>query len=137
MSIYLTAGLQDEMLWRYLLSFPSLSLVLLALLFLRVVHAHGELAGLLAILVLDHQSVFARVGRGDRCDCDAGKLAVLKLEFIVLVGHELSVVLRPGDLWSGLTPHIPGQVQGLKDMKAFFRCMERNQTHYYLCVRNS
>lgn len=85
---------------------PLVFLLLLALLFLWVVHADGELAGLCAILVLHHKGVFARVSRGDGGDCDTGELVVLKLEFVVVVRYQHLFVLRPGHLRYRLAPNV-------------------------------
>lgn len=92
---------------------PLVFLLLLALLFLWVVHADSELAGLCAILVLHHKGVFARVSRGDGGDCDTGELVVLELEFVVVVRYQLLFVLRPGHLRYRLAPNVASQVQGL------------------------
>lgn len=93
----------------------SLSLLLLlALLLLGVVHADGERAGLRPVLVLDQEGVLARVGLGDGGDGDAGELAVLVRELVVVVAQQLLLVLRPADLWHGVTPHVSGQVQRLQ-----------------------
>lgn len=93
----------------------SLSLLLLlALLLLGVVHADGECTGFLPVLVLDQEGVLARVGLGDGGDGDAGELAVLVRELVVVVAQQLLLVLRPADLGHGVAPHVSSQVQGLK-----------------------
>lgn len=89
-------------------------LLLLALLFLWVVHADSKRAGLCPVLVLDQEGVLAGVGLSDGGDGDAGKLAVLIRELVVVVAHQLLVVLCPADLGHGVTPHVSSQVQGLK-----------------------
>lgn len=93
---------------------PLALVALPGLLFLWVIHADGELAGFCAVLVLDQQGVFARVRRGDGSDCDAGKLAVLELEVVVVVAHQHLFVLRPAHLRYGIAPHVASQVQGLE-----------------------
>lgn len=93
----------------------SLSLLLLlALLLLGVVHADGERAGLRPVLVLDQEGVLAGVGLGDGGDGDAGELAVLVRELVVVIAQQLLLVLRPADLGLGVAPHVSSQVQGLK-----------------------
>lgn len=120
-----TGTCRGKMLWRQpsrlssLLHFttlhnPLVFLLLLCLLVLWVVDADGELASLCAVLVLDQESVFARVSPGDRGDYDAGKLSLLKLEFVAVVRQQLLVILRPGHLRCGITPDIASQVEGLK-----------------------
>lgn len=93
----------------------SLSLLLLlALLFLWVVHADSKRAGLRPVLVLDQEGILAGVSLSDGGDGDAGKLAMLIRELVVLIAHQLLVVLCPADLRHGVTPHVSSQVQGLK-----------------------
>lgn len=123
-----TGTCRGKMLWRQLsrlssplyfitLHHPLAFLLLLGLLVFWVVDADSKLASLCAILVLDQESVFARVGCGDGGDCDAGKLPMLKLEFVVVIRYQPFVILRPGHLRYRITPDIASQVQGLKKKK--------------------
>lgn len=75
---------------------------------------YGEVPTLRAILVLHQDAVFAGVSRVDLGDGEAGELARLELEDVVVVRHHLAVVLQPGDLWDGVTGDVAGQVQGLR-----------------------
>lgn len=122
--LWSTGMCRGKMLWRwpsrssFLLYFITLhhplAFLLLLLLLLWVVDADGEHASFCAVLVLDHEGILSGVCCCDSSDCDAGKLAVLELEFVVLVGHQFLVILRPAHLRRGLAPDIACQVQGLK-----------------------
>lgn len=78
------------------------------------VDADCERASFCAVLVLHHKGVFARVNRGDSCNGHAGKLAMLKLECVVLIRQQKLVVLRPANFRSRVTPYIASEVKGLK-----------------------
>lgn len=84
---------------------------------LWVVHADRKQAGLRSVLVAHHQGVLARVGSADGSDGDAGVLAVLELEHVALVAHQLSIVLGPAHLGRGVAPHVAGQVKRLGEGK--------------------
>lgn len=100
---------------------PSLPLCVSLLLLLRFilwdVDTDGKLCRLCAILVLHQQGVFARVDGCNSSDGDAGKLAVLKLQCVMIIRQQRFIVLHPADLWNWITPYIASEVKGLKRVK--------------------
>lgn len=100
---------------------PSLplcvSLLLLLCFILWDVDTDGKLCRLSAILVLHQQGVFARVDGCNSSDGDAGKLAVLKLQRVVIVRQQRFIILHPADLGNWITPDVASEVERLKWMK--------------------
>lgn len=74
---------------------------------------YGEVSALRAVLVLHQDAVLARVRRVHRGDGEAGELARLKLQDVVVVRHQLPLVLQPGDLRYRVAGDVAGEVQGL------------------------
>lgn len=91
-----------------------MSLLLLLRFIIWYVDTDSKRSCLCAVLVLHQQGIFPRVGCGNSRDGDAGKLAMLKLQCVVLITHQRFFVLHPADLGNRITPHVASEVEGLK-----------------------
>lgn len=58
-----------------------------------------------SVLVPYVDAVFSRVVNGHVVDGEAGKLAALKGDLVAVGGQNFLLILKPGDLWTGVTPH--------------------------------
>lgn len=115
----------------YLLIFvfwcSHLFLLSLAVLLIRDEDTYGEVAALRAILVFDQDAVFARVAGVNGGDGEAGKLARLKLQDVMIIRHHLSLVLQPGHFRHWVTRDITCEIQGLEQSRSDM---------YKLCIDN-
>lgn len=48
---------------------------------------------------------FSRVIHGHGVDGEAGEFAALKGDLVAVLGQNFLLILKPGDLWTGVTPH--------------------------------
>lgn len=78
------------------------------------VHADSDLDELTAILVAHIDAVLARVIWRYLVNDQAGKLSTIKCDLGVFSGGHFLLILEPGHLWRGLTPHSAGQAQRLQ-----------------------
>lgn len=70
-----------------------------------LVDAHDDVHGLTAVLVLHGHGVLPRVLHGHTLYGEAGELAGLEGDAVLVVGLHFLVVLRPADLRLGVTAH--------------------------------
>lgn len=83
-------------------------------LFALFVDAHCDLHKFTAILVPHIDAVFSRIFHVNTLDCEAGKLAALEGDLVAVVRQNLLLILEPGDLWAGVTPHCASETQALQ-----------------------
>lgn len=80
----------------------------------QLVHTDGDLHKLTTVLVPHIDAVLARIIHRNTFNSEAGKLATLERDLIVVVRHNFLFILEPGDLRLGVTPYCTCQTQGLK-----------------------
>lgn len=58
-----------------------------------------------SVLVPYVDAVFSRVIHSHGADGEAGELAALEGDLVAVGAHNFLLILKPGDLWTGVTPH--------------------------------
>lgn len=58
-----------------------------------------------SILVSHIDAILSRIFHVNTLDSEAGKLAALEGYLVAVVRHNFLLILKPGDLWAGVTPY--------------------------------
>lgn len=79
-----------------------------------LVDADCDLHKFTSVLVPYIDAVLSRIFHVHTIDSEASELAALEGDLVAVAGHNFLLILKPGDLWVGVTPHCASKTQALQ-----------------------